>query len=233
MEGFTLKNEEAYRLFFKDSAGKVISPWHDIPLYVNKEKRLVNFVNEIPRGAVEKMEIATDEEQTPIKQDLKKGKLRQYPFESLVNYGALPQTWEDPEHKDASTGMMGDNDPIDVVEVGSRIAASGEVYPVKLLGVLGMLDEGETDWKCIAICANDPLADSIDTVQDLEKHMPGKVSAIVEWFKYYKVPDSKPVNDFAFDGEAKDAAFTMDVVEMTHKAWADKAKLTKQGLWTA
>lgn len=45
-----------------------------------------------------------------------------------------------------------------MVEIGSRLAACGEVYPVKVLGVLGMIDEGEMDWKVIAIASSDPLA---------------------------------------------------------------------------
>ena len=56
------------------------------------------------------MEIATGEPFNPIKQDVKKGVLRHYPFESLVNYGALPQTWEDPKHISPETGCGGDND---------------------------------------------------------------------------------------------------------------------------
>jgi inorganic pyrophosphatase len=42
-----------------------------------------------------------DEECTPIKQDVKKGKLRFYPYNINWNYGMLPQTWEDPSHKNA------------------------------------------------------------------------------------------------------------------------------------
>ena len=33
LEGFPLKNEEDFRLFITDDAGKQISPWHDIPLF--------------------------------------------------------------------------------------------------------------------------------------------------------------------------------------------------------
>ncbi len=40
-----------------------------------------------------------DETNTPIKQDIKKGKLRFYPYNINWNYGLLPQTWEDPAHK--------------------------------------------------------------------------------------------------------------------------------------
>jgi inorganic pyrophosphatase len=42
------------------------------------------------------------------------------------NYGCFPQTWEDPTyiHPDAE-GCRGDNDPLDVVEIGARIVAPG------------------------------------------------------------------------------------------------------------
>lgn len=33
----------------------------------------------------------------PIKQDIKKGKLRGYPYNINWNYGMLPRTWENPE----------------------------------------------------------------------------------------------------------------------------------------
>ena len=37
----------------------------------------------------------------------------------VCNYGALPQTWENPFHQDTWTGLRGDRDPIDVCEVSS------------------------------------------------------------------------------------------------------------------
>jgi hypothetical protein len=45
--------------------------------------------------------VLQDEVGTPIKQDVKKGKLRFYPYNINWNYGMLPQTWEDPDKKDA------------------------------------------------------------------------------------------------------------------------------------
>ena len=45
-----------------------------------------------------------DEEKTPIKQDIKKGKLRFYPYNINWNYGLLPQTWEDPGHRNQEAG---------------------------------------------------------------------------------------------------------------------------------
>lgn len=54
-----------------------VSPWHDIPLHLGDG--VFNFVVEIPKESSAKMEVATDEQHTPIKQDTKKGKLRYYP----------------------------------------------------------------------------------------------------------------------------------------------------------
>lgn len=44
----------------------------------------------------------------------------------FFNYGCFPQTWEDPTfvHPDAD-GCRGDNDPLDVVEIGARIIRPG------------------------------------------------------------------------------------------------------------
>ncbi len=115
-------------------------------------------------------QIATKDVLNPIKQDVKKGKLRYvanvFPHKGYIwNYGAIPQvsylferlmclfvcvcvkpilhcsvaflnsagmlcfvvfqTWEDPAHKDGDTDCCGDNDPIDVCEIGSKVSKAG------------------------------------------------------------------------------------------------------------
>jgi len=50
------------------------------------------------------------------------------------------------------------------------------VVRVKAIGAIALIDEGETDWKVLAIDVNDPLAKDINDIDDLEKIMPGKVS---------------------------------------------------------
>lgn len=82
---------------FQNTKGTVVSAWHDVPLYAGDG--LLHFVCEIPKESAAKMELATDEVNNPIKQDTKKGKLRFYPYNIHWNYGMLPQTWEDPDHK--------------------------------------------------------------------------------------------------------------------------------------
>ena len=200
---------ESYRLFFEDG-GKKISPWHDIPLKAGDG--LYNFINEIPKYTKAKMEVATKEENNPIAQDIKKGKLRDYHGPIFWNYGCLPQTWEDPGVEHPELKVFGDDDPVDVVEIGSNAMASGEVAPVKVLGVLAMIDDGELDWKVVAIKSDDAMASKLNDVSDVETHMPGVISGIREWFRWYKTPDDKPLNAFGFDEKCLDKKSAEEVI---------------------
>lgn len=214
------ENSLEYRLFYS-SKGAQVSPWHDIPLFPDADdKQIVSFVNEIPKGTQAKMEIATDEPRTPIKQDVKKGALRFYQYgPSLVNYGAIPQTWEDPNQNVPDLSAGGDGDPLDVTEIGEKIMPFGSVYQVKVLGCLALLDEGEVDWKIIAINTNDPAASKVNDIADVEKVMPGKIDAVREWFRMYKTAEGKGENEYGYGGEAKNADFAMKVIDETHESW--------------
>lgn len=207
---------EEFRVFFNKD-GKKISPWHDIPL--KAEGQTFNFITEIPKFTKAKMEVATKEAMNPISQDMKKGKLRFYHGPIFWNYGLLPQTWEDPNHEHPELKVKGDNDPVDVVEIGSVALKVGSVTPVKPLGVLAMIDDGELDWKIIAIAASDPLANELHDIADVEAKLPGVVSGIREWFRWYKTPDDKPINAFGFGERALPKADALKVIDETHAAW--------------
>ena len=66
---------------------------------------------------------------------------------------------------------------------------------------------------------NDPLAEKLNDIEDVEKNMPGFIDATRDWFRIYKIPDGKPENQFAFDGAAKNKAYALQVVKDTHEAW--------------
>lgn len=40
------------------------------------------------------------------------------------------------------------------------------------MGALAMIDEGELDWKIVAISLDDPKASLVNDVNDVEKHFP-------------------------------------------------------------
>ncbi|KAJ3397888.1 inorganic diphosphatase [Chytriomyces confervae] len=223
-------NTLEHRVYIENSQGKVVSPFHDIPLFANAEKTVLNMIVEVPRWTNAKLEISKDEAFNPIKQDIKKGKLRFvrncFPHHGYIwNYGAFPQTWEDPTSVHPDTNAKGDNDPLDVCEIGELVGTVGQVKQVKVLGTMALLDEGETDWKVIVIDINDPLASKLNDIEDVERHMPGILRASNEWFRIYKIPDGKPENNFAFSGEAKNKAYATEVIHETNEAW--KKLITK------
>lgn len=206
-----------YRQFVQHE-GKDVSAWHDIPL--QNEDGSFNFVCEIPKETSAKMEVATKEESNPLKQDIKKDKLRFYPYNIHWNYGMLPQTWEDPEHKSEELGgIAGDNDPVDVVEIGTTQCQQGGVYKVKPLGAYAMIDDGELDWKIVCIRTDDPKADVLNDIEDVEREMPGELEKVMIWFRDYKIPDGKPANAYGYDSRPMNSDFAKMVIGETHELY--------------
>mmetsp|Transcript_59369 Transcript_59369/g.139067 ORF Transcript_59369/g.139067 Transcript_59369/m.139067 type:complete len:286 (-) Transcript_59369:26-883(-) len=218
-----------YRRFFL-TGDQEISPWHDLPLET-EENGVYWMVTEIPKNTKSKMEIATKESSNPIAQDTKKGKLREYHGPIYWNYGYLPQTWEDPNVEHPDLKVKGDNDPVDVVEIGSRTSLQGEISKVKVLGALAMIDDGELDWKILAIAADDPMASELENVADVDAKMPGVISGIREWFRWYKTPDGKPLNAFGFDEAPLDQGAALEVISETHGYWKQLRKSKSDDLW--
>jgi len=209
---------------------ETISPWHDIPLIPpfkpdNKEN-VYRFVCEMPKGTNEKMEIMTKKPYNPIQQDYNKKdfSLRYITHGRLkYNYGALPQTWEDPSMHDEvenyKIDLPGDNDPVDFIEIGERRAKRGEVMHVKILGALGLVDEGELDWKIIGIDVFDEQAQFLHDIGDVGNQLPGVIEEIREWYRVYKVCEGKEPNSYVADGKAFCSETAREIVHKTHENW--------------
>merc|ERR1719355_300643 len=99
-----------------------------------------------------------------------------------------------------------------------------------------MIDDGELDWKVIAISTDDPDAAKYNDIGDVPDAV---ISGIREWFRWYKTPDDKPLNAFGFDEKALDKAQTIKIIDETHEAWkklisgeTDAGKLWKPSMLT-
>jgi len=103
---------------------------------------------------------------------------------------------------------------------------TGSVTKVKVLGCLAMIDDGETDWKCIVINVDDVLAPRLNDIGDVERELPGFVATLREWLRMYKTVDGKPQNKFGLEERALDRAYTLNVIAETHEFWK---KLTSTG----
>lgn len=96
-------------------------------------------------------------------------------------------------------GAIGDNDPIDAIEVGTMKSPlpMGSVVRAKVLGSLALIDEGATDHKVIVIREDDPLFDKIHNLRDLNRQNEGVIDRLKDWLKNYKTSDGKPQNVLA------------------------------------
>ena len=206
----------SYRLYHNE----YLSLWHDVPLTPKStsEDNVINFITEIPMYYSSKMELSKEEPNNPIMQDTNKdGSPRYYSYGvSFFNYGLIPQTWEDPEL--LTDGIGGDNDPLDVMEVGSHPFKIGSITPCRVIGSLLLIDEGETDYKILCISTSDPDAKHIHSTEDLEKIKPGYLDNLRLWLKRYKTTDGKPENNLAQD-EPYDLTKTLDIIKETHDRW--------------
>lgn len=206
------------------SDGAIKSYMHDIPLELDIVGKTANMVVEVPRWSNAKFEIDPKAPGNPIVQDVKKNKVRfiknVFPHHGYVhNYGAFPQTWEDITSSHGEINLPGDNDPLDVVEIGSTKVNTGDVIKVKILGSLALIDDGELDWKVIAINTNDKLASQLNCLDDVSKHCPGLLETTREWFRDYKLPEGKPQNKFALNEKYQSQNKTLDTIQENHDAW--------------
>lgn len=203
------------------------SMWHDIPLRPAGDQVVINMVTEIPMYYTAKMEIQKALPNNPIAQDSNgDGSARYYTYGTpFFNYGLIPQTWEDPDLKSAM-GFGGDNDPLDVIELGSGPLQMGSITPCRVLGSLELIDEGETDHKIICIALTDKDANSIHSMEDLERVKPGHLDRLRDWLKRYKTSDGKPENNLASE-VPKSVSEAVSVIEETHLRW--KALCGKDG----
>ena len=217
------KNSKYYYYYNKN----YISPWHDISL---KNGEYYNFICEIPKWSRAKFEIDTTDKYNPLVQDIENNKPRFYSWgDTLFNYGAFPQTWENNKSISEYTKKPGDNDPLDVIEISVGALKRGSVIPVKVLGIIPLIDSGETDWKVIAISKYDKFCKKINNLEDIEKYMPGFLDAIINWLVNYKSISKKVINKIAIinDKQIGDKKLAEKIIKETHDEWlklTDKKK---------
>lgn len=96
----------------------------------------------------------------------------------------------------------------------------GSIIPVKVLCCLALIDEGEVDWKVMAIRSTDPRSElNFRDIQDIELLFPKSMDGIREWLRWYKTPDGKPLNRFGFDEQWLSVHEAYKVIVEGHIQW--------------
>jgi inorganic pyrophosphatase len=143
--------------------------WHDIPIGKNLPESF-NTIIEIPKGSNNKYEI--DKDTGLIALDRANYDSSPYPFD----YGFVPQTlWED-------------GDPLDVVVISTYPLHPGILVEVRPVGVIRMIDEGESDYKIISVPIQDKRWDDVKELGDINKH---RLEEYKHFFLTYKTLNGK------------------------------------------
>jgi inorganic pyrophosphatase len=145
--------------------------WHDVPLG-DKAPEEFNVIIEIPKGSNNKYEI--DKKTGLIALDRANYSSAPYPFD----YGFAPQTlWED-------------NDPLDIVVLSTFPIQVGVLVRVRPVAGLEMTDEGEGDYKIIAVPVSDKRWEDTKDLKDINKHTIKEIKNFFETYKQLKGENS-------------------------------------------
>jgi len=137
-----------------------------------KIPEIINVIIEIPKGSKNKYEL--DKETGLITLDRAMHTSQDYPFD----YGFMPQShWED-------------GDPLDVVVLTTYALALGVMVHVRPVGIVNMIDSGESDAKILAVPVSDPRWDHVVDLADINKHT---LKEIEHFFLTYKQIQKKEV----------------------------------------
>lgn len=159
-----------------------------------------NVVVEIPKGS-------------NIKYEIEKGKLKvdrilygayKYPH----NYGYFENT------------LDWDGDPLDALIISDHSFLPKTEVPVKIIGAMKMIDDGETDTKLICVIDVDPRFNHINSLDNLEPHI---LKEIKDFFENYKNLQKKKVLISGFEN----IEFAKKELEETRKMFSEYGKMEK------
>lgn len=156
--------------------------WHDVPLGNNVPEEL-NVIIEVPKGSHNKYEI--DKETGLIALDRANYSDAAFPYD----YGFAPQT------------LWDDNDALDVIVMTTYPLDPGIMVAVRPVGVIEMIDTGESDFKVIAVPVNDKRWEDVQDVGDLNKHTVKEIQHFLETYKALKGKPA-PVEIKGINGKA-------------------------------
>jgi inorganic pyrophosphatase len=161
--------------------------WHEVSRGDNAPEE-INVIIEIPKNSPNKYEI--DKDTGLIALDRANYSSAAFPFD----YGFVPQTlWED-------------DDPLDVIVMTTFPLHPGILVRVRPLGVIEMIDGGESDYKIIAVPVNDRRWEFAKDIEDINKHTIKEYIHFFETYKMLKKDDS--VSRVEIKGyKGKDAAY--------------------------
>lgn len=153
-------------------------PWHQVQHYP-EFPQLIPAIIEVPKGSQIKYEL--DKKSGLVSVDRILYSAVHYP----ANYGFIPQTYGD------------DNDPLDILVLSQYPVCPLCIMRARPIGVMKMVDGGESDDKIIAVHEDDPLYNCYLHIDQLPPHL---LKTLQRFFEDYKVLEQKEVRIEKFLG---------------------------------
>jgi inorganic pyrophosphatase len=148
-----------------------MNPWHDIELG-DDFPEVIRAVVEVPKDSKVKYEL--DKATGMIKVDRVLFSSVHYP----ANYGFIPKTYCD------------DDDPLDILILGQLSVVPLAIMRARPIGLLKMVDQGQSDDKIIAVHINDPEYAHYRSIHDLPPH---RLAELKHFFEAYTKLENKVV----------------------------------------
>ncbi|MDQ5931088.1 MAG: inorganic pyrophosphatase [Patescibacteria group bacterium] len=158
---------------------------------------VINVIIEIPKGSKNKYEL--DKETGLITLDRALHTSQDYPFD----YGFMPQS------------HWADGDPLDVVVLTTYPLESGVLVKVRPVGIMHMVDDGESDAKILGVPDHDPRWNDVKELEDINKHT---LKEIEHFFLTYKKLQHKEVHIDGIEGRDK----AIEAVNKSIQAYKEK-----------
>jgi len=144
------------------------------------EESKMTVIIEVPKGSKNKYEI--DKETGLIALDRVYHSTQDMPFD----YGFVPQT------------LWDDGDALDVIVLTTHPLNVGIMLKVRPVGIMNMIDTGESDAKIIAVPVKDARWTEVQDLKDVNKHT---LKEMEHYFSTYKNIEGKVVTINGFGGK--------------------------------
>jgi len=133
---------------------------------------VVYAIIEVPKGSRNKYEYNKEMEAFMLDRVLYS------PVHYPADYGFIPQTTYD------------DGDPMDILVLMDQPTFPGCVIEARPIGIMGMIDGGDKDYKILAVPAEDPKYEEIKDIDDVAEHLKKEIA---HFFSVYKNLEGKEV----------------------------------------
>ena len=134
--------------------------------------------------------------------EIPKGSINKYEYNNgkLELDRVLSGAMHYPEEYGFFAKSLYDGDPLDVICLTNYPTFPGCHLPVRIIGVLKMIDGGEEDDKILTVNAVDPRLQNINDLKDINQT---KLNEINNFFLRYKELEKKEVIIQGFEGKEK------------------------------